>query len=97
MKSTIISLLIGLIIIAGLGFGGYYLYKKFKVSADESSGGNCQLADLNKDGQVNALDLSMITTAISNNSENPNYDLNKDGKVNNDDISVLMKCWTANK
>ena len=97
MRSTITSLLIGLVIIGVLGFGGYYLIKKFTASADVTSTANCQLTDLNKDGQVNTLDLSMITTAISNNSENPNYDLNTDGKVNNDDISVLMKCWTANK
>jgi len=98
MKSTITALIVGLLIVLIVGGGGYLLYKKFKASADVPSGtGNCELADFNKDGAVNSLDLNMLITAIANNSQNPKFDLNKDGKVDNADIDVLMKCWSPAK
>jgi len=97
MKSTVTTLIIGLIIVLVVGGGGYLLYNKFKASADVSGTGNCEQADLNKDGAVNSLDLNMLISAIAGNSQNPKFDLNKDGKVDNSDIDVLMKCWSPSK
>lgn len=97
MRSTITTLIIGIIIVGIIGGGGYLLYTKFKVSADVSSTGNCGQADFNKDSQVNSLDLNMLISAIANNSENPSYDLNSDSKTTNADIDVLTKCWTNTK
>jgi len=94
MKSTLISLIIGLVIIIALGVGGYLIIKKFSASADVVGQVNCDDADLNKDGKVNALDLNSLLNAISSQSENPKYDINKDGKVDSQDTNALMKCWT---
>jgi len=98
MRSTVTTLIIGLIIVLLVGGGGYLLYKKFKASADVSgTTGNCEKADLNKDSVVNSLDLNMLVSAVASNSQNPKFDLNGDGKVDNGDIDVLMKCWSPSK
>jgi len=92
MRSTFISLIIGLAIILIVGFGGYFLVKKFRVSADIKA--SSQSADLNRDGKVDSLDLNSLLTAISDESENPKFDLNSDGQLDQGDINELMKQWT---
>ena len=91
MRSTLVSLLIGLIVIAVLGVGGYLVLKKFKVGADVAT--QEKSADLNKDEQVDGLDLNMLLKAISEKRENPNFDLNSDGKVDSTDADLLARQW----
>jgi hypothetical protein len=90
MRSTIISVLIGLVIIGAVGFGGYYIVNKLKASADIESGATAVNTDLNKDGKTDALDLNMLVNAISNKSKDAKFDLNKDGKLDALDINVLI-------
>ena len=90
MRSTAISILIGLVIIAAIGFGGYYIVKKLKASADIQSGATTVNTDLNGDGKTDALDLNMMINALANKSTDPKFDLNKDGKVNSLDLNVLL-------
>ncbi|MCX6809342.1 MAG: dockerin type I domain-containing protein [Candidatus Berkelbacteria bacterium] len=90
MRSSITSIIIGLVIIAAVGFGGYLIIKKFRASADTESSGTTLSADLNKDGKVDALDLSVLTTAMSEKSTDKKYDLNKDGEVNSLDLNILI-------
>ncbi len=91
MRSTLVSLLIGLIVIAVLGVGGYFVLKKFRVGADVAT--QEKSADLNKDEKVDGLDLNMLLKAISEKSENPNFDLNSDGKVDSTDADLLARQW----
>jgi len=91
MRSTLISLIIGLLVVAGVGFGGYYLIKKLSVSADVDS--SVESADFNADQIVDGLDLNMLLKAVSNESENPKYDLNNDSKVDSLDADELTKQW----
>lgn len=89
MKSTAISIIVGIVIITIVGFGGYYVVKKLRASADIESASSARV-DLNNDGVVNALDLSAMTKAISNGLTDKKYDLNKDGKVNSLDLNVFI-------
>ena len=98
MRSTAMSLIVGLVVVGIVGFGIYFLVNKFRAGADvDLVSFSCENADFNKDGEVNVLDLNMITTAISSNTENPKYDLNKDGVIDDADIGLVTSCWTANR
>ncbi len=48
--------------------------------------------DFNKDGYVNSLDFSAMSSAW--NTSNTLYDLNKDGTVNTLDYSIMVQNWT---
>jgi len=89
MRSTVISIILGIIIIVGVGYGGYYVVKKLRASADIESGSDVNV-DLNNDGVINALDLNMITKAISDGSSKKKFDLNDDGKLNSLDLNVFL-------
>lgn len=90
MRSTVISILIGLVIIGAVGFGGYYIVNKLKASADIESGATVASTDLNKDGKTDALDLNMLVNAISSKSKDAKFDLNRDGKLDSLDLNVLI-------
>jgi len=89
MKSTVISIILGIIIVAAVGLGVWLIIRKFTANADVS--GTEKSCDLNKDEKVDALDINAMISAISDKSENPNYDLNKDGKVDNLDLNICLK------
>ncbi|MFH1767389.1 MAG: dockerin type I domain-containing protein [Patescibacteria group bacterium] len=96
MRSTLTSLIIGLIIILAVGFGGYYIVNKLRASADvENSSSAAAKADINKDGVVNALDLNALNNAISSKSTDKKYDLNSDGKVDTLDLNVLITNYSS--
>lgn len=92
MRSTFSSLIVGLVIILIIGFGGYYIITKLRANADVTDGGTTTTAsaDINKDGKVNALDLNAITNAIAAKSTDKRYDLNSDGAVNALDLNILI-------
>jgi hypothetical protein len=50
------------------------------------------VGDFNKDGVVNSLDLSLLSSAWNQN--NAAYDLNKDGIVNTLDYTIMVRNWT---
>lgn len=89
MRSTIISIILGIVIIVGAGYGGYYVVKKLRVGADTDVASVVDV-DLNEDGVINALDLSMLTKAISDGSSDKKFDLNGDGKLNSLDLNVFL-------
>ncbi len=89
MRSTIVSIILGIIIILGVGYGGYYVVKKLRASADIENPTNVN-ADLNDDGEINALDLNMMTKAISDGSSDKKFDLNNDSKLNSLDLNVFL-------
>lgn len=89
MRSTVISIILGIVIIVGVGYGGYYVVKKLRANADVESSSTVNV-DLNGDGVVNALDLSMMTKAISDGSSDKKFDLNNDGKLNSLDLNVFL-------
>ncbi|MDH4358861.1 MAG: dockerin type I domain-containing protein [Candidatus Berkelbacteria bacterium] len=91
MRSTLISLIIGVVVVALIGVGGYFLVKKLQASADVET--SAKSADLNADNKVDGLDLNLLLKAIENKSEAPRYDLNSDSKVDSNDIDVLEKQW----
>lgn len=95
MRSTAISLIIGLLIILGVGFGGYYVVNKLRASADVESSPQAQAAkaDINKDGKVNALDLNAMTNAIASKSSDERYDLNADKEINSLDLNILINSY----
>jgi hypothetical protein len=91
MRSTFSSLIVGLVIILIIGFGGYYIITKLRANADVTGGTAATTsADINKDGTVNALDLNAITNAIAAKSTDKRYDLNSDGAVNVLDLNILI-------
>lgn len=90
MKSTLVSLIIGAVIVIALGVGGYFIVKKLTVGADVNT---AKSADFNSDGKVDGLDLNLLLKAIENKSENPKYDLNSDGKVDSTDADIISKQW----
>lgn len=95
MKSTLTSLIIGLIIILIVGFGGYYVINKLRASADvESSTSAATNADINKDGKVNALDLNVLVNAIAEGSKDKKYDFNGDGVVDTLDLNILISNYS---
>lgn len=49
-----------------------------------------QAADINKDGFVNAIDFSILSTQYGNTGASVQADINKDGKVNSLDASLLI-------
>ncbi len=57
----------------------------------------CSGADINKDGIVNDLDLSILAGNWQQNCSSYNYcsgaDINKDGKVNDLDLATLAGNW----
>jgi len=89
MRSSVISIILGIVIILGVGYGGYYVVKKLTASADIDASTALDI-DFNSDGVVNALDLSMMTKAISSGSTEKKYDLNGDGKVNSLDLNIFL-------
>lgn len=95
MKSTAVTIIVILVILAGLGAGGWFLFNKFKASADVEN--TTVDMDFNNDGRVDSLDLNMLLKAVSDKSANPKYDLNKDGKVNSVDIDVFNQKWEENQ
>ena len=72
-----------------LAVAGYFVVKKFIVSADVQDGKAD--SDLNKDDKVDLLDLNLLIKAVGDKSENPKFDLDQNGQVNSLDINVLMK------
>jgi len=96
MKSTLTSLIIGLLIILAVGFGGYYVINRLRASADVEEGGTTAVksADINKDGKVDALDLNAMINAIATKSTDKKYDLNNDGLVNSLDLNILINNYT---
>ncbi len=95
MKSTLTSLIIGLIIILIVGFGGYYVINKLRASADvDSSTTAATNADINKDSKVDALDLNALVNAIAAKSKDKKYDLNGDGAVDNLDLNILISNYS---
>jgi len=95
MKSTVVTIIVILVLLVGLGAGGWFLFNKFRASADvENAPVNM---DFNNDGKIDSLDLNMLLTAVSNKSANPKYDLNKDNKVDSLDIDLFNKSWEANQ
>ncbi len=89
MRSTVISIILGVAIIVGVGYGGYYVVEKLRASADIETATEVDV-DLNGDGTINALDLSMMTKAISDGSSDKKFDLNSDGKLNSLDLNVFL-------
>jgi len=89
MKSSLKTLLIGLIVVVILAGAGYFIVKRFIVSADVPD--EKADSDLNKDGKVDLLDLNLLIKAVGDKSENPKFDLDRNGQVNSLDINVLMK------
>jgi len=95
MRSTLTSLIIGLLIILAVGFGGYYVVNKLRASADvETESSTAISADINKDGKVDALDLNALITAISSKNTDKRYDLNSDSKVDNLDLNILINNYS---
>jgi len=91
MRSTFITVIIAVLIIGALVVGGYFVFKKFNVSADVES--QTKSADLNNDGKIDGLDLNVLLNAISDKSENPKFDLNGDGKIDSSDADELSRQW----
>jgi hypothetical protein len=50
------------------------------------------VGDFNKDGVVNSIDLSLLTSAWNQN--NATYDLNKDGTINTLDYAIMVRNWS---
>jgi hypothetical protein len=97
MRSTLTSLIIGLLIILAVGVGGYYVVNKLRASADvEDSTTASKNADINKDGKVDALDLNAMVNAISSKNTDKRYDLNNDSKVDSLDLNILINNYTKN-
>ena len=95
MRSTFSSLIVGLVIILIIGFGGYYIITKLRANADVNSTSTAiASADINKDGKVNALDLNAMTNAIAAKSTDKRYDLNGDGVTNVLDLNILISQYS---
>jgi hypothetical protein len=57
---------------------------------------NCSVADLNCDGRVNLIDLSILLSHYGQSvAANSPYDLDHSGTVDFPDISILMYYWTG--
>ncbi len=54
-----------------------------------------KIADFNKDGEVDILDLSILLFYLDERDSPGTYDLNSDGKVNFVDVSILFYYWTV--
>jgi hypothetical protein len=55
----------------------------------------CKVGDVNCDGKVNLVDLSILLYWYKNPIPPASVDLNKDGVVNIVDFSILVYRWTA--
>ena len=91
MKSTFMSLLIGILLIALVGFGSHYIIKRYKISADIST---ATKGDINGDGKVDALDLNAVLSDISSGKYDKKADLNGDGKVDTLDLNYIISSWS---
>lgn len=60
-----------------------------KPAAEKPPVSNSEKFDLNGDGKVNSLDLSVIVQNFGKNPKNKKADLNSDGKVDQDDIDLI--------
>jgi len=97
MRSTLTSLIIGLLIIVVVGFGGYYIVNRLRASADVATTSTASTsADINKDGVVDALDLNAMVNAIASKNTDKKYDLNGDGKVDSLDLNILINNYSKN-
>jgi len=95
MRSSAFGVLIAVLVVAAVVFGGFLLYKKFSVSADEVSISSCSRADVNNDSKVNSLDLNILIKAISGGSTDVSkYDINSDKKVDSGDVDAQKDCWS---
>ncbi len=59
---------------------------------------NCFRADLNSDGSVNSMDLSLLLGQINEDSSIPydaQFDINKDGVVSAHDMAHLLQCMES--
>jgi uncharacterized protein (UPF0333 family) len=95
MKSTFSSILIGIVIIAIIGLGGYYVVKKFTASADVEVGNRTVSADFNGDGKIDALDLNSLINAMEAKSTDAKFDLNSDGKVDSLDLNIFITQYST--
>ncbi|MCD4762343.1 hypothetical protein K8R32_05300, partial [bacterium] len=73
-------------------------YSEFGIVLDLSIGGvidvgECQGADLNKDGRVNITDFSILLYYWS--TDDACADQNSDGNVDLTDFSIMMFYWTG--
>lgn len=95
MRSSLISMLIALVVIGGIVIGGFFIYKKFSVSADTAGDSSCAKADINKDGKVNSLDLNILIKAVAQGStDTVKFDINSDKQITNADIEAQKSCWS---
>ena len=90
MRSTFVTVVIGVLVVATLVAGGYFLVRRL-VSADVES--QTKSADFNRDGKIDGLDLNILLKAVADKSENPKFDLNGDGKVDSSDADQLSRQW----
>lgn len=51
------------------------------------------IADINTDGKVNLIDVSILIANIGN-TKDSTYDLNSDGKIDVKDLSILLSKWS---
>lgn len=94
MKSTFSTLIIGILLIGLIGFGSYYLLKKFKISASVESPPSVSIGDVNGDGKVDVLDLNNVVSVMNSNSYNKTADLNNDGKVDVLDLNNVISNYS---
>lgn len=94
MKSTFSTLIVGILLIGLIGFGSYYLVKKFKISADVQTTSSTIVGDVTGDGKVDTLDLNNVVSVMNSNSYNKSADLNNDGKVDALDLNKVISNYT---
>lgn len=97
MRSSLVSMLIGILVVGGIVLGGFLVYKKFSVGADTLTESTCSKADINDDGKVNSLDLNSLIKAVGQKVETSTgdkYDINSDDKIDSSDVTALKGCWS---
>jgi trimeric autotransporter adhesin len=91
-RKIVITGAIGVFIFALMGVAGYKVVPSVFVGKNNNASASSS-PDINNDGIVNALDLSIV---LSNwNTTSATADLNNDGIVNALDLSILLSNWGA--
>ena len=62
------------------------------IPEEEVEVASCLRSDLNKDGEVNLVDFSILMYFWG--SDDPDADINQDGEIDLIDFSIMMYCWT---